>query len=347
MRVKLIALFAFSALLITAVSLAAGDTNGRRTSKRQSNGLVALLPASDGVATFDAHRFLNAALPQLLAKSPSLLSKVTSTLTEIESKTGIDLRKFDSVVVGTTIVKAADAKTFTMDPVAIARGTMKADALLATAKTGSKGTVREEKYGTHTVYVFSTKAAVQKAGTGAHAAALGSTFSSLAQEVAVSTLDENTIAMGSLARVKATIDGTTHVSAEISSLLSAKESSVMTFAVKTPNGMSVFLPLENDELGNSVDSIQYVSGTVDVTTAGAALQVLAKTLKPEQAKSLYDTLDGLKMLGKAFLGSSKRADQQIYARLIENAKLAVKANVVSLDVTVPQADIDAMLATIK
>ena len=344
MRVKFFAFIAATAIFLGIVGLAAADTNGVKTSKRQTSGLVALLPASDGVATFDAHRFLNAALPQLLAKSPSLLSKLTSHLTDIETKTGIDLRKFDSVVVGTTIAKS-DAKKFTMDPVAIARGTVKVSSLLAAAKLGAKGTVRQEKYGTHDVYVFSAKDAVKKAGTAAHAAILGASLSS--EEIAVSTIDENTVVIGSPARVRETLEGTTHVSPEINSLLLGKESSVMTFALKAPNGMSAFLPLENDELGNSVDSIQYMSGNVDVTAAGAAVQVMARTAKAEQAKSLYDTLDGLKMLGKAFLGGSKRADQQIYARLIENAKLGVKANVVSLDVLVPQADIDAMLATVK
>jgi hypothetical protein len=347
MRERIFAFLAASALLLNIVGLAAADTNGGKTEKRQGSQLVALLPASDGVATFDARRFTNA-LPQLLGKNPSLLAKITGHLSEIQNKTGIDLSKFDSVVVGTTIVKA-DAKKFTMDPVVIARGTIKVDSLLAGSKLAAKDAYREEKVGTRTVYVFSTKTATQKAGAvaGQAAAVVGNALGSMPSEIAVSALDENTIVIGSLGRVRQTLDGTTHVSPEVTSLLSSNGSSVMAFAVKAPNGLSSVLPLENDELGNSIDSIQYVSGTVDVTSAGAVVQVLARTLKPEQAKSLYDTIDGLKMLGKAFLGGSKRADQQIYARLIDNAKLAVKANVVSLDILVPQADIDVMLASVK
>ena len=163
MKDRIFAFLAAAALLLNVVGLVSADTHSGKAIKRQSNELLALLPASDGVATFDAHRFLNAALPQLLAKSPSLLAKVTAHLTEIETKTGIDLRKFDSVVVGTTIVKAA-AKKFDMDPVAIARGAIKADTLIATAKLAAKDGFREEKYANRSVYVFSTKSAVQKAG---------------------------------------------------------------------------------------------------------------------------------------------------------------------------------------
>lgn len=346
MRSKIFVLLTVTAMMLNVVGLAAADTHGGKKKARQSNALVALLPASDGVATFDAHRFFNVALPQVLSKNPTILSKFTAHLTEIEGKTGIDLRKFDSVVVGTTIVKA-DAKKFTMDPVAIARGDLKVETLLAAAKLGAKSDVRQEKYGSHTIYIFSAKEAMQNAKAAPAAAAVSDVLESLPKEIAVTSLSENTLAIGSLARVRETIDGATHVSPEVTGLLSTRESAVATFAVKAPNGMSSFLPLENDELGNSVDSIQYASGTMDVDAAGAAIQIAAKTAKPEQAKKLFETLDGLKMLGKAFLGGSKRPDQQIYARLIENAKLAVKGNSVSLDISIPQADIDAMVASMK
>jgi hypothetical protein len=53
------------------------------------------------------------------------------------------------------------------------------------------------------------------------------------------------------------------------------------------------------------------------------------------------------MVGKAFLGGSKAADKQVYARLISNAKFAVKANEVKFDLTVPQSDIDVLVGLLK
>lgn len=348
MRLKTFAFFTTAVLMLNMVGFASADTHDRKTKKRQSNALVALLPASDGVATFDAHRFFNTALPQILSKNQPLLSQVTTHLSDIESKTGIDLGKFDSVVVGLGISKSG-AKKCTIDPVAIARGDMSSGALVSIAKLASNGTYREEKYGERTIYVFSTTAAAKTTTANGPklASMLGGALDSLTREVAVTALDDKTLVFGSLARVHETLDARSQVSPEVVSLLSARESAVATFAFRAPDGMSTLLPLENDELGANIDSIRFVSGTMDVDATGATLQLIAKTLKPEQAKKLYDTIDGLKMLGKAFLGNSKRADQRIYGKLIENLKLGVRGNTVSLDLLFPQADIDVMIAAVR
>ena len=107
------------------------------------------------------------------------------------------------------------------------------------------------------------------------------------------------------------------------------------------------LPLDNDELGKNIDSIQYIAGSLEVSAAGTSLQMLARTAKPEQAQGLKDTLDGLQLIGGAIFGNSKRNDQQVYGRMIKNAKFDIRGNDVTLDLLVPQADIDILVAGIK
>lgn len=121
----------------------------------------------------------------------------------------------------------------------------------------------------------------------------------------------------------------------------------MSFAVKAPGGLSKMIPLDNDELGANLDSIDYLSGSMDVAAIGTSVLLSARTKRADQAQSLKDTLDGLKMVGGAVFGGSKRADQQIYARLIKNAKVENRGNDVSLELLVPQADIDGMIGGIK
>ena len=75
--------------------------------------------------------------------------------------------------------------------------------------------------------------------------------------------------------------------------------------------------------------------------------MLARTKKAEQATGLKDTLAGLQMIGRSFLGGSKRADQQVYVRMLKNAKIDSRGNDVTLDLLVPQADIDILVAGIK
>jgi len=86
---------------------------------------------------------------------------------------------------------------------------------------------------------------------------------------------------------------------------------------------------------------------MDVTDGNAVLQVMARTVKPEQAQSLLETLEGLQMVGKALIGGSKGADKQVYARLIDSVKFARTGNEVNLDLRVSQSDIDVLVGMIK
>lgn len=59
------------------------------------------------------------------------------------------------------------------------------------------------------------------------------TINGLSKEIAIAALDGNTIAVGSPARVRATVQADTHVSADVLSLLAGKESAAMSFALRT------------------------------------------------------------------------------------------------------------------
>ena len=223
--------------------------------------------------------------------------------------------------------------------------------MIAVAKLASNGTYREEKIGDRTVYIFSVKdvanETVSKNSNSKMAGYLDKAIQGLSKEIAVTSLDKNTLVIGLPSRVRETLAGQTHVAADISGLLSVKETAVMSFALKPPGGMSHLLPLDNDELGKNIDSIQYLSGSLDVAAIGTSLQMAARTKKPEQAIGLKDTIEGLQVLGGMFFGGSKRADQQVYGRMIKNAKIEARGSDVTLDMLVPQADIDVLIAGVK
>lgn len=350
MRSKVFAFVSAFVLLLNMAAFAGADTHNRKAKKRQTNPLVALLPASDAVATLDSKRLISTAMPQILSANQPMLDRIMGQVNDIESKTGIDQKKFDSVVIGMSVSKVGP-KNFKFDPVAIARGDLNSGTLLAVAKLAANGAYREEKYGERTIYIFTTKEVIKKTavktGKADIESMIGDTLDGLTKEIAVSALDAKTLVFGSLARVQQTLSGKSHVSPEVTALLPVSETAVIAFGMRTPEGMSSLLPLENDELGKNIDSIRSLSGSMEVSAAGTTMQMTARTAKAEQAKSLYETLDGLKMLGKAFLGGSKRADQRIYARLIESAKIDVRGNVVTLDLLVPQADIDTLIGAVK
>lgn len=349
MRIRLFSTAILAVLLFNVAAFSVGDARSARMKKAEVSRLVSMLPASDGVVVFDSKRFVNSALPQIMSSNPTMLGEVMSKIAEMEATTGIDLKKFEQLAVGVAIKKVSP-KEYDFEPVALANGDINAGALIAVAKMASKGTYREEKIGDKTAYIFAAKDLVQKTAKPSNskvADMLDKGLKGMTKDVAVVALDQKTIAIGSVPRIRQTVAGGTKIGADVTSLLSTRETSVMSFAMKSPGGMSALLPLDNDELGANVDSIDYLAGSMDVAAAGTTVGVVARTKKTEQAQGLKDTLDGLKMVGGAVFGGSKRPDQQIYGRLIKNAKVDLRGNDVSLDLTISQSDIDGLIGGIK
>ena len=350
MKTRSFAAAVIAALLLNFVTLAAPDNRGSAARKAEITRLVTLLPASDGVAVFEGKRFLNEALPRLLTANQPLLGEIMAKIAEMENRTGIDLRKFDQVAVGMAF-KQISAKETDYEPVAIANGDISAGALIAIARLASNGTYREETISGHAVYIFTPKEIAKKAAAKSVNSKVADTIdhalNEMTKEFAVTAIDGRTLAIGSLPRIRETLLGQSHISAELAALLSQRETTVASFAMRTPDGMSKMVPLEADEFGANIDSIQLMSGSVDVAATGTSLHVIARTKKAEQAQGLKDTLDGLQIVGKAVLGGSKKPDQQVYARLVKSAKFDIHGSEVTFDLLIPQADIDALVAKIK
>lgn len=337
-----------SCLCVLVLNLAGSAITPARA---QTSPIVQLLPAVDGVALIDAKRFFSTALPKLLAANPTMLGKVTSGIEELKTETGVDVRRFEQIAVGVTTKQKAP-KDYDFEAVAIARGPQNAASMVGAAKLAANGKYREEKVGDRIIYLFSPKAVVnqaqKQAPAGTDPAVVDKLVSKAPKEIAVTVLDENTLAFGDLALVRQTIGAQkTVVSNEVTSLLAKNDMAIVNFAGRMPDGMGKLLPLDNDELGRSIDSIRLVYGGADVNGDSASVNVTARTLQAQQATSLYDTLEGLRMLGKAFLGGSKGPEQQVFARMIENAKFSNSGNEVSLNLQVAQSDIDILVAGLK
>lgn len=336
-----------SALLLSAFILPSGavtaDNNTPAAKKAQGQQLVALLPASDGVAVIDVKRFFADGMPRLLSGNTAFLAEITGKIDEIQTRTGIDPRQFEYAAVGVSARKLGPKK-YDMDPVVILRGQANAAGLIAAGKVAANGKYREERVGDKAIYIFSAKdiAAQSKAAPN-----VADKVAKELSEVAVTALDSVTLAVGDPARVRQTVEARTKVGTDIIGFLARKEGGIVNFAAKAPEGMSAFLPLDNDELGRNIDAIRYVFGIFDVTADGAAASVTAKTIQNAQAVSLSETLQGLQVLGKALLGSSKAADKQALVRLIDAAKITNAGSEVSVDLRVPQADIDILVSKIK
>jgi hypothetical protein len=335
MKYRILAIFVLSVLVFTLGGSTFADS---KTKKGNGSELVSLLPASDGVVILDIQRFFGEALPRLLSGNQPMFDKITGEIEKFQSKSGIDIRQFDSIAAGVT-TRTLGAKKYEVEPVIIARGQISSAALIGAAKLASDGKYTEETIGDRVIYIFPTS----KIATGP----VGTEAKKLDEKIAVTAIDSTTIAFGSLPRVRQTVEAKTKVGLDITSLLNGNPNAVTSFAGKMPAGMKSFVPLENDELGKTIDSIRYVYGNADVIAESANVHVAARTLSNADAKGLFDTLNGLQMLGKAFLGGAKGDDKKVYARMIESVKFSTKANEVMIDLQVPQSDIDILVGKLK
>lgn len=348
MKKRIITGFALLAFAVNIGTTALADVPSKGKTARASQ-LVALLPAADGVATVDAKAFFGTALPTVLSGNQPLLAKVTGHLDEFKGKTGIDLRQFDQMAIGFT-ARQITGKKFDVEHVVLARGQVNAGSLVGAAKLAANGKYREERVGSRTVYIFAAKeiAAQHKPQTtGSTAAGVEKGISRLPSEIAVTVYDSNTIAFGSMPMLRQTLEGKTKLGSDISTLLNGQVPAVVNFASKMPAGMKSFLPIENDELGKNIESIRYLYGRMDVAAGSATVQTTARTQTAANATGLHETLEGLQLLGKAFLGSTNTADKQVYARMIDNARFTAKGTDVTLDLVVPQSDLDILVSKIK
>ena len=348
MKKSIALVFVFAAIALGVSTFASADVKKVGAKKVQAADLVALLPASDGVVSLDVRRFLNDALPSLLAANQPLMAEVTKTIDEVRTKTGVDVRQFSSVAVGLTSKPRTGAKTPDVDAVVIARGDISSGAIIGAAKLAANAKYREERFGDKTIYIFEAKKIVadqtKKAGTPAAANKVADRVSS---DMAVTALDANTLAVGDPNRVRETLTGKTRVAADLLGLMATEGSPVVTFAGRVPADARSLMPVDNDELGKNIASIKYVFGNVDFSAGNAILHAAARTPQPAQAKSLLETLEGLQMVGKAFLGAAKGADKEVFARMLDNAKFTTRGSDVMLDLSVPQSDIDILVGSLK
>lgn len=344
MMKKIVVIVIALAFVLTALGAAFSETGSDE--ELQAAQLAAILPESDGVVLMDSKRFFSEALPQVLSANQPKLDKIMSEVDKIKEKTGIDLKQFEQVAVGVKMKKVG-AKEVDFEPVILARGTYNAAALIAVAKLASNGKYRTEQVGTRTIYVFSAKeiAKDNKPKTKDDRwfdKFIERTINGLTNEIAVTGYDGNTLAIGTLARVRETVQSKTRVNTELLNMVYRKQNAVMSFGANLPNGMSDFVNLDNDELGKNIDSIRQIYGAMNVNGADATVSLTARTQKAEQAKGLYEMMIGLQMFGKVIIGT-KSADKRVYTKMVENAKILNDGSEVMFDLAVPQSDIDILV----
>ncbi len=338
----------------------------RQAQTTNPNDLLSSLPNSDVIALMNAKKFLDEALPQILAGNPTQLAEINTKIADIKAQTGIDVRSFEKFVAGVNFVRSAKANSFEVAPIMLARGSFNSGAMLAAARLAAKGKYQEVKFGNKTIYVISISDLAPKPpkntssnGTTAEdlpekvvSQTLGMSLGLVGNQIAIVAFDDNTLAIGDLARVKETLIGISaknRLNNALAQMATKNPNAVFSFAGNVPPKMSQILGIgeDNDELAKTIDSIRQMSGFLEVSDGSATMNVTAKTLQVAQAEQLADTLTFLKSLGENLLGQKKDEKSQVYTRAIQNAKISRTNNEIQLEVNVNSADMQKLAANFK
>ncbi len=121
------------ALGLLTVAWASGERPGARTVAASPADALNYLPASDAVMLIDVRRLLNETMPQILAGDKEKLAQANSEIDKFKTRTGIDPRSFDRVVLGVRYTYPT-ANTTKLETVAVAHGKFDAKALAAACR---------------------------------------------------------------------------------------------------------------------------------------------------------------------------------------------------------------------
>ena len=339
-------LFFLTAALLSAPLAAPASAQPRRnqpaprpaaTAPAQAARVLASLPASDAVVHVDAKRLLTEALPRAFNNNAAELARINSEIDKFKARTGLDARQFERIAVGASYGQTASGAT-TMDTVALVQGAFNSAALISGARAASAVKSREEKHKGRSLYVFTVNEDVKLLGL----------FNLRVTELAVAALDANTVALGKLERVRAALDaneaGGVRVSAEIAALATRNPAAVVGLGGNVPRDAFAGVQFPSEQLGRNANSIRQLYGSVATNEAGFQMESVLRTETAAEARSLGDTISGLKGLAGGLIGFRFQEPKAGLLRgVVEATRVAAAGNEVQITLDLKQDGLAALL----
>jgi hypothetical protein len=278
--------------IILATVAGTGFVSAQTTQTATARGdAMAALPVSDLVAFADVRRILSEVVPRLFAKDPAMLGKMMGALDEVNKKTGVNVLSIEHVAMGLRFYGPAgpDMKKEHVGIAIIVRGDFDPNLFITALKRETKGKVTEETYGGKIIYSEPMPAPPKKR--------------SERETPAIVVLDANTLAVGDLAQIRATVDASTgaeRVDSALVELATREPSSLIGGAINVPDslkqGLSASAP--KDEMAQGVvkiiGGIKQAYNSLGATPMDFNIIVGARFESAQQAQSVNDMLLGLR-----------------------------------------------------
>lgn len=332
---------AFLVVIAIALSPVRAQTSAHATAAAADP--LALLPASDAVLVIDPSRIWNEAIPRFFGNNRAPLADVIAQLDAVKVKSGIDPRSISRIAVG---VRFVNPETVTINKVEkkdiafvlIAQGDFDATKFLDFARSEAKGRGREETYGGQTVHYLDE-------------GLMNGRERLDTERPAFVILDANTIAIGDLVNVRATVDaknGNGQLNPELSALVMRNSNALISLAGNVPPQLAASI-MPKEKAGESemdkmfgkffaaVASIRQLHLSWGLTPVGVEALVGARFSSTEQAQSLGDMLLGARQQYSVFIEDKTVRDS------VTNMQITAQGDKVELRSEIPQSVITAMI----
>jgi hypothetical protein len=322
----------FVVSLLLAGSLSAGIAQTRRgvaATTRQS--LLSKLPTSDAVTQINVKRVLSEALPKLLAGNSTKLAEVDSQIEQFKARTSLDVRSFDELALGMRYSYPSAGVT-KIDTVAVARGAFNTGAIVAAGRVAANGKYREEKYLGKTIYIFTLDQQVKLLGL----------LDLKIKELAVTPLDANTLALGDAERVRNTVAASRErkrPNIELIALATQDPSAILGFGGNVSAELLQNLRIGNEAIAKDLAAVRQAYGSLGMTDKDLELLVAARTVDAVSARSLGDTVEGLKQFGALFTNRLSGIRWVLARSALGNLKITTQGNELKIRTAVAQSDV--------
>ncbi|HEX5706474.1 MAG TPA: hypothetical protein VFX96_04225 [Pyrinomonadaceae bacterium] len=342
------------ALALAAGSLAYATTDARaprrasvakqtRTTAPTTNAaaVFAPLPASDAVALVELRRLLNDAVPRALASDQKRLGEVNADVETFRARTGINAREFETLAVGSRVVKLASGATKLDHNVAVGRGRFDINAIVAAGRTSSKNRHTQQTHAGKTVHVFRLDEELKLFGL----------LKMRVGELAVCALDAQTLAVGEPEAVRAAVDaagGRGALSPTDLAVLTQPRTpeTLVTFGGRVAPELTAGIDLGNAEITRSVASVREMFGAVRMVAAGFDVQTTLRTSNESEARELGGVLATLKQAAPFLLSQVEGERGRVARNAAERLQVATQGTDVQLRLEVPQADITTLVGVL-
>jgi len=336
LSITLVIVFIGSALLGGAQTRSSAAA---KTSNASIPSPLNLLPQSDFVAFVNIKRLISEAAPKALAGDAARLAQFNADIDKFKTQTGIDARSFEGMAIGMRYQHPTPNIT-TTDTVVIANGTFNAGAFIAAGRLAAQGKYQEEKYNGATIYLFNLQENVKVLGL----------LNMRVNQLAVTTLNANTLVLGDIQGVHATLDAKgaqARSNNDLIQLATRTPGAFIGFGANVPPSLTATADFGNTEITKTISAIRQAYGAIGTTADGFEMLTIARTEKPDEAQNLSDTLSGLKQIGGMFVAQLPGDKGKLAQAALENLQINHAGNEMTIRLVLKQADINSLMQTLQ